>query len=958
MKQAKLTRSLLAACSIVALSAAMYGCGGGGGQATTPPVPDPIQVERDNAGNAVGAAEMAVSALTEMSDAAAVTAAQMKISDAKTTVAGLELLPASEVLALQGRITAAEMSLGTKQGEIANYGDRTAASTAIGTAETAVNGLDKMSDDAAITAAESAIATAKQAVMDGSALTEAQRTDLNDRIDTAETNLGTKKAEITAYRTPVNAVAAAEMAVADLTVMSTQAEVDAAQGLIDTASTAVMAASGTALTASEAAALEGKIAIAQLALNDKEELARNYRTEDGQRTAANRLVGEAETAVNALNVNSSDADVDAAQDKIDAAQMAVDEGDMLTADEVADLNDRIDAAETSLSGVKTLIANQRRGNLYQEVLSRRAAAETAAMSAVNAVKGSTKYTAMFTPTAELDLTAGADAIQTARTTRNNEVRATLTAGVKGESMMATMNAQAVLDAEETVDDAVMEAKAAKTGLETAKMNAMEQLPDDAQRTALLTAIDEAITAVDMQIESAEEQADNVAFNTLLNLVKFGEHPAPTGATAREASYYGNQVARVIEAAIDPGSTFATTFIADATNRDGFPATPTDSQVVLKMSDRVGMTFADIVGEDNLVAKRIDRTAAGAAPGTDDVMAISFAGMALTDINPAGSTGNLQDNPTGTNPPPTVGTVANGAQWWGLYKGIQGTVFCAGSDCAVAPATVADDVGTTDVDEADASSLLIGSWYFTPAQQDETWTMAPGATTYTVEMDVVTYGIWFQMAAGGIFSDAGANTAGMNLLAGIGQYPVGVNATAGSRASGGTPANSISESETSSNNLETTASYTGRALGISAYEPDLDDDGRPDSISSGMFTADVNLNARFGSSGRSLSGSMSNFEGSAVNDAWTVTLGATVEGDGTATPAVPGIAAAGTINTGTITNAADPGDDAGATAGRWTAIPFGFVDAAARTTRPAGFFGTFNANFTDGDIAGAYSTRKD
>ena len=273
---------------------------------------------------------------------------------------------------------------------------------------------------------------------------------------------------------------------------------------------------------------------------------------------------------------------------------------------------------TSTGGMATaadsnayVLGNTReRLRLYRVTSEQRAAAVDAAKMAAMAVEDAVKYGAMFDPAA----LSAAPPVH-------------YTASVKGDSSMATMNAQTVLDARDTTKQAVTDAEDAKKALEMAETAAMA-LPDDAERTSLLTAIDNAIAAAEEQIEMAEEQRDSADLRTALARVEYGADTAPTDDTvAREASYYGEQVATAIDTAIDPATALGTT--NDLTD---IPTSPTGLQAVNMTDNRMGMTFGDIVGKDNLMTIRIDRTADTADSGTMEVMAASFDGMMLSAIN--------------------------------------------------------------------------------------------------------------------------------------------------------------------------------------------------------------------------------------------------------------------------------------------------------------------------------------
>ena len=122
MKKTKLTRSLLAACSIVALTAVMYGCVHDGGSDTTTDetdmeMPDPAIAERAAIKTAIDAASTAVGAVTDTASDAIVTAADTAITAARTAITNAENVPAEEraantgtVDALASRLTAAKTS--------------------------------------------------------------------------------------------------------------------------------------------------------------------------------------------------------------------------------------------------------------------------------------------------------------------------------------------------------------------------------------------------------------------------------------------------------------------------------------------------------------------------------------------------------------------------------------------------------------------------------------------------------------------------------------------------------------------------------------------------------------------------------------------------------------------------------------------------------------------------------
>ena len=208
-------------------------------------------------------------------------------------------------------------------------------------------------------------------------------------------------------------------------------------------------------------------------------------------------------------------------------------------------------------------------------------------------------------------------------------------------------------------------------------------------------------------------------------------------------------------------------------------------------------------------------------------------------------------------------------------------------------------------KTDATGNLTGGWYFTPADGDELYIAdSAEAGSYVVADMYARYGYWLEYTdrdatAIRTFASSTANDVNLNL------------------AGEGDPL------------ADVTASYTGKAAGISVRDK-----------TSGHFTANVDLVATFGESPM-LGGAISEFDGNAADPEWVVFLPITaIANTGTA---------AGVTYGGALTDA-----------GAWTAQGYGpartTVDDDDVTHRPEGFFGQFNANFSDGAAAGAYATR--
>ena len=130
-------------------------------------------------------------------------------------------------------------------------------------------------------------------------------------------------------------------------------------------------------------------------------------------------------------------------------------------------------------------------------------------------------------------------------------------------------------------------------------------------------------------------------------------------------------------------------------------------------------------------------------------------------------------------------------------------------------------------------------------------------------------------------------------------------------------------------LEAKATYSGNAIGLySKFSGD--------NYQSGHFSADVELEATFGDSAdQRLDGTIDNFRdanNNMIDSGWSVELDAATPSDGA-------------VTAGVITHRSGNG--------AWTANSIG-IDA---DSRPHTIHGTFNAHLVNGDVAGAYATRK-
>ena len=243
-----------------------------------------------------------------------------------------------------------------------------------------------------------------------------------------------------------------------------------------------------------------------------------------------------------------------------------------------------------------------------------------------------------------------------------------------------------------------------------------------------------------------------------------------------------------------------------------------------------------------------------------------------------------------------------------YMGIPGTLYCVG-DCSL------------------EGTKLKGELYFSPTTRTQRYTRAPNEENYSAYNLYATYGHWLSVSGGDITIHP---FAGLSHGAGALADPV------------------VAGDLTEDSDLPDTATYEGKAVGMSVHST-YDSNQERTNIESGAFTADVSLSARFGTNA-SLSGTVSNFKSEnpgAIDPTWRVSLGGAQDGD------------AKELGTGSFTDGVTrdttPGRSGGATGEDrvWTAQTYGLADE-----RPTGIFGGFNAEFSDGHVAGAYATRND
>ena len=251
-----------------------------------------------------------------------------------------------------------------------------------------------------------------------------------------------------------------------------------------------------------------------------------------------------------------------------------------------------------------------------------------------------------------------------------------TMSVNGDSMAATANARAVMNAQDTAAQAVIDAQAALDDAMAAKVHADALADDDASKDGLAAALDAAIVVAEAQLKIATDASDGDELGDAVAEVTGDDEDEPMSP-----SDHGKTVAMAIGQALGGGESTASALPRpDPAIGAGVPSLAVMN--VVRMDDHQGKTWAEIVGET--MKMRI----AGAADTTTEVDAASVDGMTLTSMQPP-----AEEVVDGTQ-------VTQGID----YKGIPGTVFCAGSDCAV------------DGDADNEVATLTGSWYFTPTSR--------------------------------------------------------------------------------------------------------------------------------------------------------------------------------------------------------------------------------------------------
>ena len=298
------------------------------------------------------------------------------------------------------------------------------------------------------------------------------------------------------------AIAAAKTAVDGLSAMSSDAEVEAADGLIAAAKTALGEAN--LLSANQVFVLSGDLTAVETTLASTESdiadhrkmIADEQQRMSDQRMAANAAIDTANTAVAGLSATSTDDEVTAAKEEIKAAKDAVTAATALSMADRDALNDRISTIETMLAGTETDIADHRQMVADNEQREGVSDAIDDAMAAVGELDGMS--TDDEVNAAKVLITAAKTALSDATSVLTAEQALALNARISTIETTLETTETAITAHRKQVDENAETQRVADVG--TARMNAMQSYMD----------ADADATKAEAAAKAAEETAPNSA----------------------------------------------------------------------------------------------------------------------------------------------------------------------------------------------------------------------------------------------------------------------------------------------------------------------------------------------------------------------------------------------------------------------------------------------------------------
>ncbi len=259
----------------------------------------------------------------------------------------------------------------------------------------------------------------------------------------------------------------------------------------------------------------------------------------------------------------------------------------------------------------------------------------------------------------------------------------------------------------------------------------------------------------------------------------------------------------------------------------------------------------------------------------------------------------------------VGEDMYAREFSGTFQGARGDYSCTGT-CSV----MVTDAGVY---------TLNGTWTFTPDAS---------ATAVVPDADYLTFGWWIDEKK----------------MTSAGDYPFAVNTFATGEAAYPETENTT-DGIAGVDSIAGTVKYSGAAAGL--YAVKNVEGGEIVSAAHGAFTADANLTAVFNATAgdRNISGKIDNFQGGMDMSGWEVTLErGFYAADGTRMHAASGALG----DTDALAAATGKIGDTESTGGSWTA---GLYGSGAEGAAPSGIAGTFRADFTNANIAGAFGATR-
>ena len=903
-------RKLTMICCAAVLSLGLAACGGGGSDTAMEPPPPPPPTPY----------ETAVANIAAAGTAAEAQAAYDAVKDDVTAAQGARLQAAvdSRVAMLTTAANAAmqRADLMTAAGnvdtsDLMDAADIAAANTAIAALKAAIAAAVDVDDtsmyDAQVTAAEAAVAAA-QLVLDRAA----QMTALTDAIGGLQaidlTALSTQEA-IDAAQGAIDALQAALDGATDLSAT----EKTAAMTELATADRTVMMAQGRYDTAAQKTALAD--AAATLAGLDLD----NLMTQEQIDAAVAAITGlnlALEAATNLTDAEKLDATVDAtvAQRKVDRAE------DTLT----ANVDSQRTALMEAVAGLDAIDLDD------LDTAEKIAAANAAIMALQHALNGATHLSDAEKSAAMTDLDTATETVRTAQTGMDRDGRMTAQRTAITNAVTAARTAVGMVDDDATdaevkaADDAVAALKAAIEGADDLPEGDTDVASAEGTLTTLEGQLASAKTSRTAAIAAKQTADDKAMAATAAKLydgisAQMGAGDGTTFAETDRDAYYNNDGTAILVS------------IGDGTN------TPTAVSATLSEDKKTtvavnhgwtGKKYADPAGGDSyeaVVYSNVGEPTMGAkfnsGDGTGGVgFALTDGALTLTDaLNTAARvTSPSFDHGAGYKtfklPDPNL-SGADIVTISGSYYGVAGTYACtptvAADGCRVNKAATGYTLALTGTGG--------GSWTFTP-------TNAEARVTEMPDSDYASYGWWLRTdTTGDLIASAFVDDKG-----------------AGEGAASGL------------NDLNGTATYQGGAAG--KYALSSSTGGTNDA---GHFTARATLNADFSKnvSATGITGTIDQFkvgdDGEARDD-WEVELMGSAIGDAglirafvDGTP--PAAASAGAKTKWTIGGtAADP-------AGEWSGTLYDNGDDGV----PKVGTGTFYTEYgTAGRMVGAFGVNKE